>query len=180
MQAPRIESERLLLGKLGPQYAERMFAYRSHPQVTRFQLWRPVRIEDARERIRETERTVFGEIGSWYQLGIFLNGREELIGDLGMHFLPPDNQQTEIGFTVAPEHQRHGYGTEAVRAAIDYLFGTLHKHRVTASVAPENAASRALLEKIGMRKEGHFRQSVWAGDRWEDDVVYAVLDVEWR
>jgi RimJ/RimL family protein N-acetyltransferase len=180
MQAPRIETERLVLAALTPQDAEQVFAYRSHASVARFQLWRPARIAEVQERIAEMEQTVFGQMDSWCQLGILLRGPGELIGDLGVHFLPPDNLQTEIGFTVAPEHQRHGYGTEAVRAAIDYLFGALHKHRVIASVAPENAASRALLERIGMRMEGHFRQSVWVGDRWEDEVVYAVLDAQWR
>jgi RimJ/RimL family protein N-acetyltransferase len=180
MHVPRIETERLLLSKLRLQDCRQMFAYRSHPQVTRFQLWRPARIEEVQEMVRKVKQTVFGDMDSWYQLGIFLRNRQELIGDLGMHFLPPDNQQTEIGFTIAPGHQRNGYGTEAVRAALDYLFGTLHKHRVTASVAPENSASRGLLEKIGMRKEGHFRQSVWVNDRWEDDVVYALLSAEWQ
>jgi hypothetical protein len=40
---------------------------------------------------------------------------------------------------------------------------------------PKNVASIALLEKIGMRKEAHFKQSVWIDGRWEDDVIYAVL-----
>ena len=180
MHAPRIDTGRLVLAGLDPEDAERMFAYRSHPLVTCFQLWRPARIEDVQEMIRTMEQTVFGEMDSWYQLGIYLRSSGELIGDLGMHFLSPENQQTEIGFTIAPDHQRCGYGTEAVGAAVDYLFGTLHKHRVTASVAPENSASRALLEKIGMREEAHFRQSVWINDHWEDDVVYAVLGAEWQ
>jgi len=169
-----------VLAGLGPEDCPQMLAYRSHPLVTRFQLWRPARLEDVQEMIRKMELTVFGAMDSWYQLGVFLRSSRELIGDLGMHFLSPDNQQTEIGFTIAPGYQRRGYGNEAVFAAVDYLFGTLHKHRVTASAAPENAPSRALLEKIGMRMEGHLRQSVWVADHWEDDVVYAVLDVEWR
>jgi hypothetical protein len=44
----------------------------------------------------------------------------------------------------------------------------------------KNAASIALLEKIGMRKEAHFKQSVWIDGRWEDDVIYAVLNDEWK
>jgi RimJ/RimL family protein N-acetyltransferase len=179
VNAPRIETERLVLERLTEQNAEAMFAYRSHPLVTRFQLWRPVRIEEVRERIRKFEQTIFGAMDSWSQLGVFLRGSGELIGDLGMHFLPPDNRQAEIGFTITPAHQRQGYGTEAVTAAISYLVEVLGKHRVTASVLPENSASRALLKGVGLRLEGRFRQSVWVAGGWEDDVVYAVLSSEW-
>jgi RimJ/RimL family protein N-acetyltransferase len=180
VNVPRIETERLVLDRLTLRDSEGMFAYRSHPLATRFQLWRPVRVEEVREKIREFEQTVFGSMDSWYQLGVFLQKSGELIGDLGMHFLAPDNRQAEIGFTIAPVHQRRGYGTEAASAAVAHLFGSLGKHRVTASVLPENAASRALLERIGMRMEGHFRQSVWVAGHWEDEVVYAVLSSEWR
>lgn len=157
-----------------------MYAYRSQPEITRYQFWRPKGVEDVQELLDRMDKTGFGIVDSWFQLGIYLKDNQELVGDLSLHFLPPDSQQTEIGFTIAPDHQRNGYATEAVEAAIDYLFTTLDVHRVTASVDPKNTASIALVERIGMRKEGHFRQSVPIDGRWEDDFIYAVLNNEWR
>ncbi|MEZ5966932.1 MAG: GNAT family protein [Planctomycetota bacterium] len=72
-----------------------------------------------------------------------------------------------------------GYGTEAVRGALDCLLGRLCKHRVFASVDPRNAASISLLRRVGMRQEAHFRQSLWMRGEWVDDVVFAILKSEW-
>ena len=180
MKAPRLVTERLVVEALNSQDYLRMYSYRSHPEVTRFQTWKPSGEEKVRQFADQIGRTGFNLEGSWFQLGITLKSTEDLIGDIGLHFLPPDNRQTEIGFTIDPGYQRKGYATEAVRAVIDYLVHSLHKHRITASVDPENAASVALLEALGLRQEAHFRQSVWVDGRWQDDVLYAVLADEWR
>jgi RimJ/RimL family protein N-acetyltransferase len=93
--------------------------------------------------------------------------------------LLPDNQQTEIGFTTSPEHQRKRYAFEAVAAVIGYLFKLMGKHRIIGSADPMNAVSIALLEKLGMRREGYFKRSIMIRNQWEDDIVYAILNEEW-
>ena len=103
-----------------------------------------------------------------------------MIGDCGLHFPPGEPHQAEVGITLAPGHQGQGYATEALNAVLDYLFLSLGKHRVFASVDPRNRASIALLERVGMRKEAHLRESVWWKGEWADDLVFAVLEGEWR
>ena len=39
--------------------------------------------------------------------------------------------------------------------------------------------SVALLERVGMRKEAHFRKSIWFKGEWADDMVFAILASEW-
>jgi RimJ/RimL family protein N-acetyltransferase len=56
----------------------------------------------------------------------------------------------------------------------------LKKHRIIASVDPENIASLQLCERMKMRNEAHFMESIWFKDRWVDDVVYGILDREWK
>jgi RimJ/RimL family protein N-acetyltransferase len=179
MKPPQISTDRLLAKGLKVHDSERVFRYRSLPEVYRYQSWRPETQAEVADFIQRATVLGFDVVDSWYQLGMYIRVTEELIGDVGLHFLPPDNEQTEMGFTVAPEHQRKGYALEAVRAVIDHLFGTMHKHRIVASVDPQNVGSIALLEKLGMRKEGLFKRSVKIRGQWEDDVVYAVLREEW-
>ena len=91
-----------------------------------------------------------------------------------------DPRQCEIGFTLAPEHQGRGYATEAARLLIGYLFTTRGKHRITAYCDARNTASAAVLERLGMRREGHLRESTWAKGEWTDDLVYGLLHDEWH
>ncbi len=90
-----------------------------------------------------------------------------------------DPRQVEIGFTVAPAHQGRGFATEAVLGILAYLFECVHKHRVFASVDPRNVASMALLKRVGMRQEAHYRESLWFKGGWADDVVFGILESEW-
>jgi RimJ/RimL family protein N-acetyltransferase len=63
---------------------------------------------------------------------------------------------------------------------IEYLFLKLKKHRIIASIDPENYASIKLMEKMKMRKEANYEKSLYVDSKWVDDVVYAILDEEWK
>lgn len=90
------------------------------------------------------------------------------------------SRQCEIGVTIAPGYQGHGYAAEAVRLLPGCLFTARGRHRVAACCDPRNAASAALLERPGMRREGHLRQSTRVKGGWTDDLVYALLHDEWQ
>ncbi len=172
-----LTTQRLFIRPIHKQDREDFFSYRSHPDVTRFQSFRPTQIEDIDAFIEQMESATPDIPGQWYQAAICLKENGRMIGDTGMHFT--DAHQTEIGYTLSPEYQGKGYAAEAVFAILDYLFGTLCKHRVFASVDPENERSIALLERLGFRKEAHFHESIREGKRWADDCIYAMLKHEW-
>lgn len=116
--------------------------------------------------------------GAWFQFVIVKNGTNELIGDIGVHFLPADGFQVELGCTLSEEHHGKGYATEALREVIRYVFGPLGKRRIIASIDPRNQASIRLFERLGFRKEAHFRESLFIDGEWVDDLVYAILKPE--
>lgn len=179
MIAPTLQTQRLVIQPSELRDAHAMFAYRSDQTVQRYQFWRPRTQREVEDFIRTINALAFDTEHTWYQLGIYTKQPRELIGDLGLHFFGPHNSQVEIGFTIAPAHQRKGYAAEAVISTLDFIFTQLKKHRVIASVDPNNEASLALLKKLGLRQEAHFVQSLWADDAWLDDVVYAMLREEW-
>jgi RimJ/RimL family protein N-acetyltransferase len=84
-----------------------------------------------------------------------------------------------MGFTLSPKHQGVGYASEAVTGIIDYLFKTLHKQSIIASVDPRNQKSIRLLERTGLRQESHFRETFGFNNEWPDDLIYAVFAEEW-
>jgi RimJ/RimL family protein N-acetyltransferase len=111
---------------------------------------------------------------TWLQLAICLK-EGKMIGDIGIHFME-DGYQIEIGYTLSPEHQGNGYALEAVKAIIKYAFTELKKHRIIASVDPDNIQSVKILERIGFKKEAHFIKSFRMNDQWYDDCIYAMLE----
>lgn len=155
-----------------------MAAYRADPGVARYQGWEAASVREVENFIRSLAELEPDSPGQWYQLGIALpDGR--LIGDCGLHTLHRDPRQAEVGITVAPAHQRRGYGVEVLTAVLGLLFDRLGKHRVIASVDPRNHASVALLGRVGMRLEAHHVEALWFKGAWADDLVFAMLRREW-
>jgi RimJ/RimL family protein N-acetyltransferase len=177
--ALRLTTPRLVLRQLQDADHEALFSYRADPMVSRYQSWAPDSLEDARDFIRRSSGLDTNLSDIWIQLGITLKDSGDLIGDAGLHFFTGMARQTEIGLTVAPNYQKRGYASEALDALLDHLFIKMEKHRVFASTDPRNKPALALLEKHGLRREAHFRQSLWFKGEWADDLVYALLGSEW-
>ncbi len=174
---PQLTTARLLIRLLAQADAPALLAYHILPEVSKYQGWRPQSLVDAQDFIRECTQNPPDTPHTWLQFGMFLMDGV-LIGDVGIHFTH-DLRQPEIGITLAPAYEGQGYAAEASQAVLDYLFGTLKKHRVTASVDPRNRRSISLLERLGFRKEAHFVKSYWMDQDWCDDCIYAMLAEEW-
>lgn len=121
-----------------------------------------------------------GPSGGWYQYVIEERASGSLIGDFGANIGGPGPRQAEIGYRLAPAAQGRGRATEGLRVLLAHLFDDLALHRVIALAAVANAPSWRLLERVGFRREGAFRQSFWKDGRWLDDYYYALLAEEWR
>lgn len=171
-----ILSKRLRIRSLTRTDAEAFFRYRSLPEVCRYQSWQPKSLAEIEAFLLENEHTTIETQNAWHQLAVCLPDGT-LIGDIGLHVL--DEWQLELGYTLSPAYQGHGYATEAVASVLREAFAVWGRHRVTASVDPENAASVRLLERLGFRKEAHFRKSFRKDGEWYDDCVYAMLREEW-
>jgi RimJ/RimL family protein N-acetyltransferase len=176
-----LETERLILRSFTPADAEVFAAYRSDPAVARYQSWEaPYSLAQAKAFIEKLAPVQPGTPGEWYQLALQLKASGQHIGDCAFLVLAEVPQQAEIGFTLARAHQGQGYMTEAARRLLDYLFETFGLHRVSAICDVENTASARVLERLGMRREGHFVESVWFKGRWGSEYGYALLRREWE
>jgi RimJ/RimL family protein N-acetyltransferase len=175
-----LRSKRIILRPIILQDAREIFSYRSDPEIYQFQSWQPKTIEDVEEFIVNRIVGEPNKPNTWFQLAICKMGSDEIIGDCGLHFLENDDKQVEFGITLQRDYQGRGYATEALKLIFEYIFMDLTKHRIIASVDPNNIASIRLCERMKMRKEAHFIESIWFHDHWIDDVVYAILNHEWK
>ena len=90
----------------------------------------------------------------WYTAwGIYQNDSGDWVGDLCFKGLP-ENGHPEIGYGISPEFQGQGYATEAVRAACRWALAQPGVAAVEAETEPANAASQAVLRKVGFVPTG--------------------------
>jgi RimJ/RimL family protein N-acetyltransferase len=172
-----IESQRLVLRRFNDADLETFLAYLNDPHVARFQSWESYTEQQAREVIEQQKTLLPGMPGKWFTFALELKETGTLIGHVALKML--EDNQAEIGFTLAREAQGLGLAHEAAACVLDYVFEQLKLHRVVAITDCENERSIALLARLGMRREGHFVQNIWFKGRWGDEYLYAVLREEW-
>lgn len=164
-----LETPRLILRPIAAADWQAIHSYMSDPVVTR---WLPEGCLD------ETQAQTFAQknAGRFARaVAVVERGSGELVGHMPFH--PWFGRAThEIGWAISATRQGRGYATEAARALTDFAFGTLRCHRLVATCQPENVASWRVMEKLGMRREAHFRQGLFRETgEWWDEYFYALL-----
>lgn len=150
-QPPSIETDRLILRPFDPGDLDGLAAILADPDVTRY-------LPGGRPRTREqTKTTLHFIIGHWEQHGFgwwAVNPKtgRELIGWCGLKLLDSTGE-VEVLYLFARRHWGLGYATEAGAASLRYGFEALKLDRIIALAVPENAASRRVMEKMGMQYE---------------------------
>jgi ribosomal-protein-alanine N-acetyltransferase len=85
-----------------------------------------------------------------------------------------------VGYGLDAAHEGKGLMSEALRAAIDYVFTTLNMHRVMANYMPHNRRSGALLRRLGFVVEGYSRDYLYLDGKWEDHVLTSFTNPAWK
>jgi RimJ/RimL family protein N-acetyltransferase len=94
------------------------------------------------------------------------------------HFL--EGRLLEIGYAIVPSERRRGYGTEAAKIIVDYLFLSRAIVRIQAATDIRNMVSQKVLERVGFKKEGIIRKYVFVRGEWRDALLYSILREEWK
>lgn len=169
-----IETQRLQIRPFQENDWPAVATYSTQPAVMAY-------MQEGAQTVEQTQAFVTqqaaGEAVTAYAL--VLKAEAKLIGHMVFHpwFAP---RTYEIGWVLHPDYHRQGYASEAALALLRYGFETMKLHRIIATCQPENPASYGVMEKIGMRREGHFQQCIYRGDdQWWDEYFYAMLEREW-
>ncbi len=148
----RLETERLILERISAEHEAVLTPILRDPRVA---AWltddgRPPGVEAARRRHAE-------KLAHWkrYGFGLWL-ARERATGTAvgrgGLQHPPAaEIDEVELAWALAPAYWGRGLATELARAAVGTAFGTLELDRVVALTTPENAASKRVMVKLGMR-----------------------------
>jgi RimJ/RimL family protein N-acetyltransferase len=175
-----LRSPRLTLRRARAGDAAALCAYRSLPEVARFQSWGSFTLDDAERLVASQAGLEPDTPGTWFPLAIVETASGGVIGDCGLHFRADEPRQMELGITLDPARQHRGLATEALERVLEYAFGTLGKHRVSAVTDAENLPAAALFRRLGFRQEGHFVEHVWFKGAWGSEYLFALLHREWQ
>jgi RimJ/RimL family protein N-acetyltransferase len=172
-----LETPRLLLRRFREEDLEPFLTYRNQPEVARYQSWVRWSRDQGVEFIREQRQVDPGDLGRWFQYAMELKETGELIGDCGLCVKVVTPKTAEIGFSVAPEHQRKGFATEAVEAVVDHAVRELRVERITAVAMRDNDRSAMLLRRLGLSHGPPER--VWFKGQWNEELRFALAREDW-
>ena len=153
--------------------------YRSNPEVTKYQGFDVMTIEQAEEFIKGNSTKHFGKAGEWVQYGIENIATRQLVGDCAVKLDQYETRIAEIGITISQLEQKKGYAKEVLIGILTFLFDTKEIHRVVEIVDAENIASINLLKSTGFKQEGHFIENIFFKGKWGSELQYAMLKREW-
>ena len=182
-----IETTRLILRSFREEDTSDVYEYLEKPTVNCFACMKLNSLEEAQAALKE--KMTHGE----YCFAIVLKETNKVIGEIEAH---PESSQPDKAENYAedtfspcwmlnPAYHGKGYAFEAARAFFDYLFNQKGARRIYAFTEDYNLPSQHLCEKLGMRREGLFREFVsFVNDAevnpiYENTYQYAILKKEW-
>ncbi|MGI4788024.1 MAG: GNAT family N-acetyltransferase [Janthinobacterium lividum] len=172
-------TERLIIRKPSVTDLDDYLAYFNHPASLTLQSIKPKTEAEAREFLARQAEVETDDTGGWVMLAVELKNERKVIGEVGIFLTPQPQSQGDIGWSIHPDYQRQGYATEAAQVLFSYAFSERQLHRVTSRGDASNAASFRIMERLGMRREAHLRQSRFQDGAWQDEYQYGILRDEW-
>jgi RimJ/RimL family protein N-acetyltransferase len=184
-----LRTDRLLLRPFELSDVDDVWAFQRLPEVARHMLREPRDRAEAETSVRGmmAEREIVQD-GDSLTFAIVLpdtgaeTGAETgaVIGEASLLVRSRWHRGGEIGYVLHPDQQGRGLATEAMAELLRLGFVDLGLHRITGKCSARNLASARLLERLGMRREGHLHGTRLVKGEWRDELVYAILAGEWR
>lgn len=170
-----LETERTMLRRFKTSDVQDLYEYLSDEDVVRFEPYDVQTIDEVQE---EAQRRV--EDGKFWAVCLKENGK--VIGNV--YFAKQDFDTWELGYVFNKKYQGQGYATESARRLIEYGIENWGIRRIVAMCSPLNIPSWKVMEKLGMRREGHLLQNIYfkrdekGQPIWLDTYQYGLLASE--
>ncbi|WP_101842751.1 GNAT family N-acetyltransferase [Halobacillus sp. Marseille-P3879] len=112
---------------------------------------------------------------------LVITADEKTIGYVGAYWVDPNTDWLETGIVIYDKaYWNGGYGSEAYKLWIDFLFRHTHLHRLGMSTWSGNVRMIKVAEKLGMKEEARIREARKVSDQYYDAVKMGVLRKEWE
>jgi RimJ/RimL family protein N-acetyltransferase len=175
-----LDTERLRLRPITSKDTGDLLLYHSDPAVVRYIPWTVRSSAEVETAIANyaTLPMALNHEGDSIVLGWELKSSGKVIGQSNASLVSLVNQTADVGWVTSRGFWRQGYAYEASAAFIDFVFSQAVVRRIVANIDTRNPESARLAEKLKMRLEGEFRQSIFTKGEWCDMWQYAALREE--
>ena len=176
---PVLETERLTLRPFELRDAHHVQQLARHIDIAKTTLSIPHPYPDGAAEDWIESRQEAARLGSGYAFAIIHKDNDSLMGCMGIN-IAIHHWRGELAYFVGKPYWGQGFATEAARRVMAFGFGSLELHKMWAASMASNPASAKVIEKLGMKQEGMFREHVLKWDRFEDLVYYGMLKSEYE
>lgn len=159
-----IETDRLILRAQTMDEQKKLWEILMIPEVHKFFLTVPTKF---REKLKDwNQQKIFYEEdmkhandNHIFRWSIFLKDTGECIGRVSCHERHDEDESINnpsirgVGWIIDPHFQGHGYGTEAAKAMIDFMFIECEIEQIITGAAIRNPASWRIMEKLGFERQ---------------------------
>jgi ribosomal-protein-alanine N-acetyltransferase len=157
------------LRPLGPNDVDAWSAYLSEPGVIEHTSWGDVGPTNLEKLVADYAK------GRDSLRWAIVDSSDSLLGTVGLNEISRDHGRAEIAYDLDPRHCGRGLATEAASAVIYWAHTVLGLQRVQATVLDSNILSIAVLERVGMQREGLIRQYRRVRGQARDYWMYAAI-----
>jgi RimJ/RimL family protein N-acetyltransferase len=137
-------------------------------------------IEQITKKLQQTQAEALHSPRTSFHLAITIRPLDQVRGRVSLTLINESIREWEIGWAIHPDEWGKGFATEAAHRVLEFTFSELQAHRVVAFSHAENTASIRVMKKLNMQQEGLLRETIAWKNGWSDEVVYSILDREWK
>jgi len=175
---PVLAGQKVVLRDLRPSDATSLFTLLTTEEVARFISPPPSTVEGFERFIAWAHRQ--RNAGAYACLAVTLPDNDTAIGIFQLRELEPGFGTAEWGFAIGSGFWGTGAFTQGAEMLLQFAFDTVGVHRLEARAAVQNGRGNGALQKIGAVQEGVLRKSFLRNGQYLDQVLYAIVDDDWR
>ncbi len=164
---------RLRIREFVPQDHAAVHRYASDPEVTRYTDWGPNDPAATEVFLAEARTSATTDPRTRYALGVVRRDLDELIGSVELQISSEEEGRGVLGYVLARQSWGRGYATEAAATMLRYGFEELGLRTISATCDPDNTASAAVLQRIGMHGEAYLQHHVHIRGEWRDRLLFS-------
>ena len=175
---PVLRGARVVLRELRLSDATSLFAMLGADEVARFISPPPTSVDGFEKFIAWTLRQ--RSAGSYACFAVTVRGFDTAIGIFQLRQLDADFRTAEWGFAIGSPFWGTGVFREGADLLLEFAFETVGAYRLEARASVSNGRGNGALRKVGAVKEAVLRKSFVRNGEQVDQVLWAILEDEWR